>query len=50
VLGTLDPSETLASIVIFLLYGFAGVTRAGFWARAYRALGGLSSADQVPGL
>jgi len=32
------------------LFGFAGVTRAGYWARTYRALGGLSSADKVPGL
>jgi hypothetical protein len=35
---------------VLLLYGFAGVTRAGFWARTYRALGGLSPADGVPGL
>ncbi len=42
--------HTLSGIALFLLYGFAGVTRAGFWARAYRALGGLSSVDQVPGL
>jgi hypothetical protein len=33
-----------------VLFGFAGVTRAGYWARAYRALGGLSSSDNVPGL
>jgi hypothetical protein len=32
------------------LFGFAGVTRAGYWARTYRALGGLSSSDNVPGL
>jgi hypothetical protein len=32
------------------LLGFAGVTRAGYWARAYRALGGLSPEDGVPGL
>jgi hypothetical protein len=42
--------EPLASLGVFLLLGFAGVTRAGFWARTYRALGGLSSADRVPGL
>ncbi len=30
--------------------GFAGVTRAGYWARNYRALGGLAPADEVPGL
>ncbi len=40
----------LAALIALLLYGFAGVTRAGFWARTYRALGGLSSADRVPGL
>src|SRR5262245_24577022 len=40
----------LVSLATLLLYGFAGVTRAGFWARTYRALGGLSSADRVPGL
>jgi hypothetical protein len=33
-----------------LLTGFAGVVRAGYWARAYRALGGLSPDDGVPGL
>jgi len=32
------------------LYGFMGVTRAGYWAQAYRALGGLSPDDAVPGL
>ncbi len=42
--------EDLAALLGLLLYGFAGVTRAGFWARTYRALGGLSSADRVPGL
>ena len=34
----------------FALLGFAGVARAGFWALAYRALGGLSPDDGVPGL
>ncbi len=33
-----------------ILLGFAGVTRAGYWAQAYRALGGLSPDDGVPGL
>jgi hypothetical protein len=33
-----------------LIPGFAGVTRAAYWARAYRALGGLSPDDHVPGL
>ncbi len=37
-------------VLVFALYGFAGVTRAGFWARTYRALGGLSAEDHVPGL
>lgn len=32
------------------LGGFVGVARALYWARAYRALGGLSPADGVPGL
>ncbi len=47
---TFHPFGPLASIGVFLLFGFAGVTRAGFWARTYRALGGLSSSDRVPGL
>jgi len=43
--------ETFPGTIVFLaLSGFAGVTRAGYWARTYRALGGLSSADKVPGL
>jgi len=47
-----EPSflEGLVPVTLLLLYGFAGVARAGFWARTYRALGGLSSADKVPGL
>lgn len=40
----------LAVLPGYALQGFAGVTRAGFWARAYRGLGGLSPADGVPGL
>ena len=40
----------LAVIVNLVLTGFAGVTRAGYWARAYRALGGLAPDDGVPGL
>ena len=36
--------------LIVPLLGFAGVTRAAYWARAYRALGGLSPDDHVPGL
>ena len=50
VLGTVQSIEWLAGLALFLLYGFAGVTRAAYWARAYRALGGMSAADQVPGL
>lgn len=40
----------VASLVQLALHGFAGVTRASYWARTYRALGGLSAADHVPGL
>jgi len=40
----------LAAIAKVLLTAFAGVARAGYWARAYRALGGLSPDDGVPGL
>jgi hypothetical protein len=40
----------LSDVVLVLLLGFAGVTSAGYWARAYRALGGLSPDDGVPGL
>ncbi len=51
---TLGRSESflgfIGSLVQLALYGFAGVTRAAFWARTYRALGGLSAADHVPGL
>ena len=52
VLGNLLNSVLgpVGALLGFLLLGFAGVTRAGFWARTYRALGGLSSADDVPGL
>lgn len=42
--------QGLVPLALLLLYGFAGVARAGYWARTYRALGGLSSADKVPGL
>jgi len=42
--------EVLATILKTLLVSFAGVARAGYWARAYRALGGLSPDDGVPGL
>jgi hypothetical protein len=40
----------IGSPLAVLLVGFAGTTRAAYWARAYRALGGLSPDDQVPGL
>jgi len=40
----------LATFLFLCLSGFMGVTRAGYWARAYRALGGLSPDDNVPGL
>ena len=42
--------KTLDATAWVLLTGFAGVARAGYWARAYRALGGLSPDDGVPGL
>jgi hypothetical protein len=42
--------DAIATIVKLVLTGFAGVARAGYWARAYRALGGLSPDDGVPGL
>lgn len=32
------------------LFGVAGVTRAAFWSRAYRALGGPLRTDRMPGL
>jgi len=40
----------LAALALVALSGFVGVTRAGYWARAYRALGGLSVSDRLPGL
>jgi hypothetical protein len=42
--------RTIAALVELVLFGFAGVTSAGYWARAYRALGGLSADEGVPGL
>lgn len=51
--GILAPGslrDTPLVLVVLALNGFAGVTRAGYWAHTYRALGGLSSADKVPGL
>lgn len=49
-IGGVVQVETVNSILLGLLSGFAGVARAGYWARAYRALGGLSPDDGVPGL
>jgi hypothetical protein len=50
-LGVKSLTDGLGGTLVTLsLAGFAGVTRAGFWARAYRALGGLSPDDGVPGL
>ena len=40
----------LGHVLVVALFGFAGVTRAGFWARAYRDFGGLSAGYAVPGL
>ncbi len=37
-------------IVMPALWGFVGVTRARYWARIYRELGGLMPEDGVPGL
>jgi hypothetical protein len=48
VLGS--AGKDIATIVQLVLTGFAGVARAGYWARAYRALGGLSADEGVPGL
>lgn len=50
VIASLTGIELVALIFGFVLYGFVGVTRASYWARAYRALGGLSPDDHVPGL
>ena len=49
VLTGVAPFAWIVPLLAVLLYGFAGVTRAGFWARTYRALGGLSSADHGAG-
>jgi hypothetical protein len=45
------PGDTALVVLLQVgVSGFAGVVRAGYWARAYRALGGLSPRDGVPGL
>ena len=40
----------LGFVIAIALNACIGVVRAGFWARMYRGLGGLSPADGVPGL
>jgi hypothetical protein len=50
ILGGLPGHEGFVVALQIALAGFAGVVRAGYWARAYRALGGLTPADGVPGL
>lgn len=37
-------------VLAVALVGFVGVTRAGFWSRAYRSLGGVTQEDGLPGL
>jgi hypothetical protein len=46
----LPGGTTLTLAIQIALMGFAGVVRAGYWARTYRALGGLTPSDGVPGL
>jgi len=48
--GELPLNRPLTISFEVALMGFAGVVRAGYWARTYRALGGLTPADGVPGL
>jgi hypothetical protein len=43
-------ASMLGWVLSLCLAGFVGVTRAGYWARTYAALGGLTPADGVPGL
>lgn len=50
VLGLTCIGLPFAPLVAAALVAFMGVTRACYWARAYRALGGLSADDRVPGL
>lgn len=49
-IGDFHGSEQLVFLFQVTVLGFAGVVRAGYWARTYRALGGLTPADGVPGL
>ncbi len=50
IVGNFPMGDTIRFTLQLALFGFAGVVRAGYWARAYRALGGLTPADGVPGL
>jgi hypothetical protein len=50
ILSWIVHAEWIGVVLFVLLTGFAGVARSGYWARAYRALGGLSPDDGVPGL
>lgn len=44
------PRVSRALLAMILFPGFLNVARAAYWARAYRALGGLAPSDGVPGL
>ncbi len=50
ILGEFPGHGWMTVVFEIALLGYAGVVRAGYWARAYRALGGLTPADGVPGL
>lgn len=50
ILGGFPGHGWMTVVFEIALLGYAGVVRAGYWARAYRALGGLTPADGVPGL
>jgi hypothetical protein len=50
ILGDFPLADWIRHVLQVALMGFAGVVRAGYWARAFRALGGLTPADGVPGL
>ncbi|MCP4035953.1 MAG: hypothetical protein GY733_03380 [bacterium] len=45
----LGLADSLVLLPLMVLDGFAGCTRCAYWGRAYRALGGLSTLDDVPG-
>lgn len=40
----------LSTLILLILRGFTGVLRAAFWARAYRQMGGATSADRLGGV